>query len=102
MYPVSPDYLNKHERSSQSAAQQPESPLQKKVQSTKHKTRARIKRKKETKHPYDKSVAMRGEIAEAAVERRALIKATVDFIKEVLPGATLAQKVTNLKLSRQS
>jgi hypothetical protein len=40
---------------------------------------------------------MHGEIAEAAVERRALIKAIADFIKEVLPDATLTQKVDTLK-----
>jgi hypothetical protein len=36
---------------------------------------------------------MRGEIAEAAVEGRALIKAIADYIKEVLTDATLTQKV---------
>jgi len=35
-----------------------------------------------------------GEIAEAAVGRKALIKAIADFIKVILPGTTLAQKVT--------
>ena len=92
MYHVSPDYLSKHERSSQSATLRQESPLQKTAQSTKHKTRARIKRKKGAKHPYDKWVATRGEIQEAVVGRTALIKAKADFIKEVLPGTTLAQK----------
>jgi len=37
---------------------------------------------------------MRSEIAEAAVGRKALIKAIADFIKAVLPDTTLAQKVT--------
>jgi hypothetical protein len=37
---------------------------------------------------------MRGENAEAAVERKALIKAIADFIKVVLPDSTLAPKVT--------
>jgi hypothetical protein len=32
---------------------------------------------------------VRGKIAEAAVERKALIKAIGNFIKEVLPNATL-------------
>jgi len=49
--------------------------------------------KKGLKHPYNKWVAMRGEIEEAVVGRRALIKATADFIKVVLPDTTLAQKV---------
>jgi len=71
MYLVSLDYLNKNERSSQSAAMQQESPLQKTAHSTKYKTRARVKRKG-SKHPYDKWVAMRGEIEEAAVGSRAL------------------------------
>jgi hypothetical protein len=37
---------------------------------------------------------MRGEIAEAAVGRKALIKAIADFIKVILPDTTLAQKVS--------
>ena len=97
MYRVSADYLNKNQRSSQSATLQQESPLQETAQSTKHKTRARVKRKKGTKLPYDKWVAMRGEIAEAAVERTALIKAIADFIKKVLPDTTLALKVATSK-----
>jgi hypothetical protein len=57
---------------------------------TVHKTRARVKRKiKQPSHPYDKRIAVRSDIAEAAVERKALIKATGTFIKEVLPNATL-------------
>jgi hypothetical protein len=40
---------------------------------------------------------MRGEIAEAAVERRALIKTIADFIKVVLPDATLTEKVDTPK-----
>jgi hypothetical protein len=35
---------------------------------------------------------MRGEIAEAAVGRKALIKTIADFIKAVLPDTTLAPK----------
>jgi hypothetical protein len=46
-----------------------------------------------SQHPYDKWAAIRGEIAETAVECMALIKAIADFIKEVLPDATLTQKV---------
>jgi hypothetical protein len=34
---------------------------------------------------------MRGEIAEAVVELRALIKAIVEFIEEVLPDTSLTQ-----------
>jgi hypothetical protein len=37
---------------------------------------------------------VRGKIAEAAVERKALIKAITDFIKTVLPDIILTQKVT--------
>jgi len=94
MYLVSPDYLNMHERSA--TLQQELPPPQKTAQSTKQKkTRARVKRKKKgPQHPYDKWLAMRGEIAEAAVGRKALIKAIADFIKVILPGTTLAQKVT--------
>jgi hypothetical protein len=92
MYLVSPDYLNKNERTPHSTTLQQISPLQ----STKYKTRDHVKKKK-PQHPYDKWVAMRGEIAEAAVERRALIKAIADFIKEVLPDATLTQKVDTPK-----
>jgi hypothetical protein len=40
---------------------------------------------------------MRGEIAKAVVELRALIKAIVDFIKVVLPDATLTQNVETPK-----
>jgi hypothetical protein len=40
---------------------------------------------------------VRGKIAEAAVERGALIKAITDFIKTVLPDITLVQKVATLK-----
>jgi hypothetical protein len=36
---------------------------------------------------------MCGEIEEAAVRRRAFIKAIFDFLKKVLPYTTLAQKV---------
>jgi len=93
MYLVSPDYLHRNESSA--TLQQP---LQKQMMKKTKKTRARVKRKvKETKHPYDKWVAMRGEIAEAAVGRRALVKAIKDFIKVILPDTTLAQKVTSPK-----
>jgi len=94
MYLVLPDYLHKNESSA--TLQQELPPLQNTAQSTKQKkkTRSRVKRKmkKGTKHPY-KWVAMRGEIAEAAVGRRALIKAIADFMKVVLHD-TIAQKVT--------
>jgi len=93
MYLVSPDYLNKHERSSQSATQ----PLQKTAQSTKHETRARVKRKKGTKHPYDKWDALRSQLEEAAVERRVLIKAIAVFIKDILLDTTLAHKIATPK-----
>jgi hypothetical protein len=56
-------------------------------------THAHVKKKKVPQHPYDKWVATRGKIAEAAVERRALIKVIADFIKVVLPNTTLTQKV---------
>jgi hypothetical protein len=62
------------------------SPLQK----TMHKTRAGAKKKKNgPQHPFDKRIAVRGKIPEAAVEPKALIKAIVDFIKTVLPHTTL-------------
>ena len=64
------------------------------MQSTKHRTHARVKRKKGTKHPYHKWIAIRAEIAETAVESRALIKTIADFIKVILPDITLAQKVS--------
>jgi hypothetical protein len=71
------------------------------LQSTKHKTHAHVKRKKKVpQHPYDKWVAMRGSIQETAVERRALTKAIIDFIKAVLPETTLAQKVDTFKENR--
>jgi len=70
MYLVTPNYLNKNERPSQSHTKELKSPLQKTTQSTKHKTR--VTRKKWPKHPNDNWVAMRGEIEEAAVGRRAL------------------------------
>jgi len=40
---------------------------------------------------------MRCEIAEAAVGRKALIKAIADFIKMILPDTTLSQKLTTLR-----
>jgi len=95
MYLVSPDYLSRNERPATTRQ-----PLPKIAPSTKQKkkTRAvRVKKKKKKKgalHPYDKWVAMRSEIAEAAVGRKALIKAIADFIKAVLPDTTLSQKVT--------
>ena len=95
MYVVSPDYLNKNERSA--TLQQESPPLQKAAQSTKQNTRARVKRKKVTKHLYDKLVAMRGEIAESAVGRKPLIKAIADFIKLILPDSSLAQKLATPK-----
>jgi len=92
MYLVSPDYLSRHERPAT-----PQQPLQKTAPSTKQKKKTRgtrVKRKKKgSLHPY-KWVAMRSEIAEAAVGRKALIKAIADFIKVILPDTTLAQKVT--------
>jgi hypothetical protein len=42
-------------------------------------------------------IAMRGEIAEATVKRRALIKTIADFIKVVLHDATLTQIVDTSK-----
>jgi len=91
MYLISPEYLNRNDRSSQTVTkQQKKSSLQKVAQSIKHNTRARVKRKnkKGSKHPCDKWIAMREEIAEAAVGRKALIKAIADFIKVVLPDTT--------------
>jgi len=44
---------------------------------------------------------MRGEIEEASVGCRALIKAIADLIKVVLPDTTLAQKVAIPKTSQQ-
>jgi hypothetical protein len=90
MYLVSPDYLYKNERPSPSPAKTP------------HKTLTRVKRKRNKKkndpqHPFDKWIAVRGKIAEAAVERKALIKAITDFIKTVLPDITLTQKVATPK-----
>jgi hypothetical protein len=67
---------------------------------TSHKTRSRVKKNKKKnglQHPLDKWIAVRGKIAEAAVERRALIKAVTDFIKTVLPEITLVQKVATPK-----
>ena len=94
MYIVSSDYLNRNERSA--TLQQESPPFQNAAKSTnpkKKKTRARVNRKKKgPQHPYDKWVAIRGEIAEGAVGRRALIKAIADFIKAILPNTTLAQK----------
>jgi hypothetical protein len=73
------------------------SPLQK----TAHKTRVRVKGKKKKKsgpqHPFDKWIAVRGKIAEAVVERKALIKAITDFIKTLLPDTTLIRKVDRPK-----
>jgi len=101
MYLVSPDYLSRHER-----PPTPQQPLQKTAPSTKQKKKktrgARVKRKKNgSLHPYDKWAAMRSEIAEAAVGRKALIKAIADFIKVILPDTTLAQKVTHIEAGRQ-
>jgi Tfp pilus assembly protein FimT len=94
MYLVSPEYLNKNKRSSQSAALQQKLPLQ----NTAHKTCARVKRKKKgPKHPYEKWVAMRDDTQESAVGGRALIKAFADIMKVVLPDATLTQKVATPK-----
>jgi hypothetical protein len=73
--------------------------LQKTAQSTKHKTRARVKRKKGPKYPYDKWVNMRGENEEAAVGRRALRRSLT--IKVILPDTTLAQKVATPKSMSQ-
>ena len=96
MYLVSPDYLNRNERSATLKQESP--PFQNAAKSTnpkKKKTRARVNRKKkEPQHPYDKWVAMRGKIAEAAVGRKELIKAIANFIKVVLPDTTLTQKLT--------
>jgi hypothetical protein len=94
MYLISTDYQVRK------SAQLHTSKLPKIAPSTKQKktkkTRgARVKgKKKGPLHPYDKWVAMRSEIAEAAVGRKALIKAIADFIKAVLPDTTLAQKAT--------
>jgi hypothetical protein len=82
MYLVSPDYVNKHERPVKKLP--PPTPSKRTV----HKTR--VKREiKQPPHPYDKWIAVRGKITEASVERKALIKAIGNFIKEVLPNATL-------------
>jgi hypothetical protein len=76
IYLVSPDYLNKNERATTAVKKSPK---------TVHNTRARVKWKiKQPPHPYDKWIAVRGKIAEAAVERKALIKAIGN-----LPNATL-------------
>jgi hypothetical protein len=64
-----------------------------------HKTHVHVKGNKKKKksgpqHPFDKWIAVRGKIAEAAIERKALIKAIADFIKTVLPDITLIPLVT--------
>jgi len=50
-------------------------------------------KKKKSFHPYDKWVATCAEIEEAAVGRKALIKAIADFMKAALPETTLTNKV---------
>ena len=101
MYLVSPDYLSRNERPATS-----QQPLLKTAPNTKQKKKktrgVRVKKKKKGPlHPYDKWVAMRSEIAEAAVGRKALIKAIADFKKVILPDTTLAQKVTHIEAGRQ-
>jgi hypothetical protein len=44
---------------------------------------------------------VRKKIAEAAVERKALIKAITDFIRTVLPDITLTQKVATPKIESE-
>jgi hypothetical protein len=100
MYLVSLDYLNKNERPSQlstsllKSTKPRKSSLIKTAHSTKHKTRARVtkKKKKKSLHPY-KWIATRAKIEEAAEVRKALIKAIADFMKAVLPETTLTQRV---------
>jgi hypothetical protein len=76
MYLTSTDYLNKKSPP----------PL---------KTRVRVKRKKKQHlHPYDKWISVRDKIAESTVERKALMQAIFNFIKEVLPNATLVNTYT--------
>jgi hypothetical protein len=87
MYLVSPDYLNNNERPTTTVKKSP--PLK-----TVHKTRARVKRKiKEPPRPYDMWIAVRGKIADADVERKALIKANANFVKDVLSNATLVENL---------
>jgi hypothetical protein len=50
------------------------------------------RRRSGPQQPFDKWIAVGGKRAEAAVERKALIKAITDFIKTVLPDITLTQK----------
>jgi len=75
MYLASPDYLNKNEQPSQISTKP-----QKTTRSIKHKTRKK-------NHPY-KWIATRAKIEEAAVGRKALMKAIADFVKAVLPQTT--------------
>jgi hypothetical protein len=73
MYLVSHDYLNKNKR-----------PF------TKPRKSSRVtKKRKKSLHPQDKWIATRAKIEEAAVGRKALIKAIADFMKAVLPEVHL-------------
>jgi hypothetical protein len=86
MYLVSPDYVNENESRVKKSSLSPPS------KKTLHKTC--VKRKiNEPPHSYDKWIAVRGKIAETSVERKALIKAIANFIKEVLPNATLVNSI---------
>jgi hypothetical protein len=75
MYLVSPDYLNKKER-----------PLKLSTKPAR-KTKTKAKTKKKI-HPYDKWIATRAKIEEAAIGRKALMKAIADFVKAILPETT--------------
>jgi hypothetical protein len=56
-----------------------------------------MKKKCGPQHPFDKWIAVRGKIAEAAVESKALIIAIEDFIKTVLPDITLTPQLATPK-----
>jgi len=75
MYLVSTDYLN-----SKSKCRLP--------------TQRKTRKKTNSVHPYEKWVATRGGLEEAAVGRKALMKAIADFVKAVLPETTLARPKT--------
>jgi len=102
MYLVSPDYLNKNESPSQSSTKISSSLFRRRRRRRIILNKTRVTMKKGAPPSYDKWAVMRGDIEEAAVGRRALIKAIADFIKAVLPETTLAQKVTILKSESQS
>jgi hypothetical protein len=83
MHLVSPGYFHKKQPASSEANVQPKKNVTKSLPN-KNVAKKRPVRPKQTRHPYNKWLRMRGKLEDAQVQRKTLINAFRDFLNQVL------------------